>query len=38
LQMTHPDFGLVTGLVESDGRLWLACIGFPAVAHCPLPR
>jgi hypothetical protein len=33
----HPSFGLVTGLVEADGRLWMGCIGNPAVAHCPLP-
>lgn len=34
---THPDFGQTTGLVEHDGRLWLACIGNPALAHCALP-
>lgn len=38
VRMTRPDFGMVTGLVETGGRLWLATIGFPAVAHCPLPR
>lgn len=37
VHMTHPDFGLVTGLVEREGRLWLATIGHPAVAHCALP-
>jgi sugar lactone lactonase YvrE len=37
IQMTHPDFGTVTGLVERDGRLWLSSISFPAVAHCALP-
>ena len=37
VHMKHPDFGLVTGLVERDGRLWLATIGHAAVAHCPLP-
>jgi sugar lactone lactonase YvrE len=34
---THPSFGMVTGLVEVDGRLWMGSIGFPAVAHCPIP-
>ncbi len=38
VQMSRPDFGMVTGLVETDGRLWLATIGFAAVAHCRLPR
>ena len=37
VHMKHPDFGLVTGLVERDGCLWLATIGHSAVAHCPLP-
>ncbi len=37
VHMKHPEFGLVTGLVERDGRLWLATIGHAAVAHCPLP-
>jgi hypothetical protein len=34
--MTHPWFGLVTGLVETDGRLWMGCIGAPAVAYVSL--
>jgi len=38
VQMKHPDFGLVTGLVEHDGRLWLASIGHSAVAHCRIPN
>ncbi len=38
LHMTRPDFGLVTGLVEHDGRLWLSTIGYPTLAHCALPR
>lgn len=38
VRMTHPEFGVVTGLVEHEGRLWMSSIGFPAVAHCPLPR
>ena len=37
VHMKHPDFGLVTGLVEREGRLWLATIGHSAVAHCALP-
>lgn len=37
VHMKHPRFGLVTGLVEREGRLWLATIGHPAVAHCALP-
>jgi hypothetical protein len=27
---------MVTGLVEAGGRLWMGCIGSPAVAHCDL--
>lgn len=38
VNMTRPDFGVVTGLVEHQGRLWMSSIGFPAVAHCLLPR
>jgi hypothetical protein len=37
IRMKHPDFGLVTGLVEHDGRLWMSSIGVPALAHCALP-
>ncbi len=37
LHTTHPDFGQTTGLVEQGDRLWLACIGNPALAHCALP-
>ncbi|TFV56857.1 SMP-30/gluconolactonase/LRE family protein [Mycobacterium sp. PS03-16] len=36
LRTTHPDFGMVTGLVESGGRLWLACIGSSALASVSL--
>jgi sugar lactone lactonase YvrE len=36
LRTRHPDFGLTTGLVESDGKLWMACIGAPAVAYTAL--
>lgn len=38
LRTTHPDFGQATGLVEHDGRLWLSCIGSPALAHCAIPE
>lgn len=37
VQAQHPDFGAVTGVVESGGRLWMSSIAFPALAHCPLP-
>lgn len=37
LHTVHPDFGQVTGLVERGDRLWLACIGNPALAHCAIP-
>jgi hypothetical protein len=33
LRTEHPSFSLVTGLVESDGKLWMGCIGAPAVAY-----
>ncbi|MGX9790174.1 SMP-30/gluconolactonase/LRE family protein [Mycobacterium sp. MMS18-G62] len=33
LRTEHPSFGMVTGLVEADGKLWMATIGFPAVAY-----
>jgi sugar lactone lactonase YvrE len=36
LRTTHPGFGLVTGLVESGGRLWMGCIGASALAHVAL--
>lgn len=36
LRTTHPEFGMVTGLVESGDRLWLGCIGAAAVAHVAL--
>jgi sugar lactone lactonase YvrE len=37
IRAKHPDFGGVTGVVESGGRLWMSTIEFPAVAYCPLP-
>jgi sugar lactone lactonase YvrE len=36
LRTTHPAFGMVTGLIEADGRLWMGCIGAPAVAYTRL--
>jgi sugar lactone lactonase YvrE len=36
LRTEHPRFGMVTGLVEADGKLWMGCIGAPAVAHVDL--
>ncbi|MFN6555230.1 SMP-30/gluconolactonase/LRE family protein [Mycolicibacterium septicum] len=36
LQMTRPDFGTVTGLVESAGKLWMSTIAFPALAYTEL--
>jgi hypothetical protein len=36
LRTKHPDFGLVTGVVESGGRLWLSCIGSSALAYTVL--
>jgi hypothetical protein len=36
LRTTHPSFGMVTGLVEAGGRLWMGCIGAPAVAYTEL--
>ena len=37
LRTKHPDFGGVTGVVESGGKLWMSTIEFPAVAHCRIP-
>jgi sugar lactone lactonase YvrE len=36
LRTEHPRFGMVTGLVEAGGRLWMGCIGAPAIAHVDL--
>jgi sugar lactone lactonase YvrE len=36
LHTEHPSFGMVTGLVEARGRLWMGCIGAPAVAYTPV--
>ena len=37
LRTEHPEFGQVTGVVEANGKLWLASLQGPAVAHVPLP-
>ena len=37
VRMKHPEFGVVTGLVEHDGQLWMSSIGYPAVAHTAVP-
>ncbi|WP_441961288.1 SMP-30/gluconolactonase/LRE family protein [Mycolicibacterium houstonense] len=36
VRTTRPDFGTVTGVVESAGRLWMSTIGFPALAYTDL--
>ncbi|UNB51130.1 SMP-30/gluconolactonase/LRE family protein [Mycolicibacterium sp. YH-1] len=36
IRTTHPDFGAVTGVVESGGRLWMSTIEFPALAYYEL--
>jgi sugar lactone lactonase YvrE len=36
IRTTHPDFGVVTGVVESAGRLWMSTIEFPAIAYFEL--
>jgi hypothetical protein len=36
LRTKDPNFGMVTGVVESAGKLWMACIGAPAIAHTML--
>ncbi|WP_308170508.1 SMP-30/gluconolactonase/LRE family protein [[Mycobacterium] fortunisiensis] len=33
IRMRHPSFGVVTGVVELDGRLWMSSIEFPALAY-----
>ena len=37
LKTEHPRFGQVTGMVEANGRLWLASLQGPAVAWTDLP-
>lgn len=36
VQATRPDFGTVTGVVESAGRLWMSTIAFPSLAYVEL--
>lgn len=36
LRTTDPQFGLATGVVEHDGKLWLGCIGASAIASIDL--
>ena len=36
IRTTRPDFGAVTGVVESAGRVWMSTIEFPAVAYFEL--
>ena len=36
LRTTHPEFGAVTGVVESAGRLWMSTIAYPALAYTQL--
>ncbi len=37
VQMTHPEFSMVTGLVEAGDRLWLGSIGSPHLGWVNLP-
>ena len=36
VRTTNPDFGTVTGVVESAGKLWMGTINHPAVAYVDL--
>jgi sugar lactone lactonase YvrE len=36
IRSTDPDFGTVTGVVETGGKLWLSTIAFPALANTQL--
>jgi sugar lactone lactonase YvrE len=36
IRTTRPNFGAVTGVVESAGRLWMSTIEFPALAYVDL--
>jgi sugar lactone lactonase YvrE len=36
VRTTRPDFGVVTGVVEAAGRLWMSTINFAALAHVDL--
>jgi sugar lactone lactonase YvrE len=35
-RMRHPEFGVVTGVVEAHGRLWMSSIEYPALAYIEL--
>jgi len=37
VRMSHPEFGVVTGLVEHAGRLWMSSIEFPSIASITTP-
>jgi hypothetical protein len=37
IRTKHPDFGGVTGVVESGGKLWMSTIEFAAVAYTEVP-
>ncbi len=36
IRTKRPDFGGVTGVVESDGKVWMSTIEFPAVGYFAL--
>jgi sugar lactone lactonase YvrE len=36
LRTHRPDFGVVTGVVETAGKLWMSTIAFPALAYTHL--
>ena len=36
IRTKRPDFGVVTGVVEAAGKVWMSTIGFPAVAYFEL--
>jgi sugar lactone lactonase YvrE len=36
IRTTRPDFGAVTGVVESAGRVWMSTIEFPAIGYFDL--
>jgi sugar lactone lactonase YvrE len=36
IRTTRPDFGAVTGVVESRGKVWMSTIEFPALAYFDL--
>ncbi|GAC1402378.1 MAG: SMP-30/gluconolactonase/LRE family protein [Mycobacterium sp.] len=37
LRTEHPSFGMATGMVERDRKLWMGCIGSAAVAYARVP-